>query len=130
MSLATEEVSKLYNALLKSFEESSIIDDEITLKLEEKLAEFKNEDLLKKWTEIIAEIRHDEKEESLNRMSNKLVQSTSEKRRRTIKVKLTNFGKIISKFLPGFECVYQTEVVKETNIYGGECDEGEGAIEY
>lgn len=42
-----------------------------------------------------------------------------------IKLRLDDLGTVLARFLPGFECAYETEVTKEVKVYGGGVDEAD-----
>lgn len=128
MSQNTEVVAKLYEELLKTFDETSEIDEEIIKNLQEKITKLNIKEFLKEFTELSLELNNDEfavKDAAGNRMANQLTKSTLIKRRRKLKLRLDDLGRVLARFLPGFECVYETEVTKEINEYGCGVDEGD-----
>jgi hypothetical protein len=137
MAQEMTEVTKLYSELIENFNKTSEIDNKIFKKLEIKIKELKNEELVKEFNEIISELNGEQdqdKDAAGNRMASHLTKSTLIKRKRKLKFKLDDLGRILARFLPGFECLIETEYVKEVKEYKNGVDEEEnvddGSDEY
>lgn len=110
MSPDEAEIFKLYQNLLNSFEKNLELDLVVKKKLDDKIKKIGNEDLRRELQMI--------EEDLLDELGEKGMASKTrvkiETRKRKFKVKLDEMGRILSRFLPGFECMYESVYTKET----------------
>lgn len=116
MSPDEAEIFELYQNLLSSFNKNLELDLVVKKKLDDKIKKIGNEELRRALEQIEEEL-HDELGEKGLASKTKLKIET---RNRKFKVKLDEMGRILSRFLPGFECIYESHHTKETRYVDSE----------